>query len=481
MSLDQTINNLFTPVSDALASVIFASIPVTEGISVPLILVWLAAISMFLTVYMGFVNIRYFTHGIKLLTDKQEKEADEKAEGEITRFQALTTTLSGTVGLGNIAMVAVAISIGGPGAIVWMILMGLFGMTTKFVEATLGVKYRRKYGEGHFSGGPMYYIKEVFSQRGLGKVGMILAGFFAICVVGGAIGAGNMFQANQTFNQVLNVTGGDDSWLMGYGWLFGLVLASLVAAVIIGGIHSIANVASRIVPFMAVLYVITGLIVIGAHITALPAAVVTIFQMAFTPEAGMGGVIGGILQGVRRAAFSNEAGVGSAAISHAVVKTRYPVQQGFVAMLGPFIDTCIICVITALVIVVSGVPLGTDVEGITLTSRAFESVMPWYPPLLAFIVFMFAFSTMITWSYYGVKGWTYLFGEKPMVVFIFKVMFCLFVVLGCSSELTAVINFSDALFFAMAIPNVIALYMFAPEIKRDLKNYLQTFESKVKK
>lgn len=480
MQIDQWINTNVAPISDALSSIIFYSISLGEGLSLPLIVIWLVSISLFTTTYFGFVNVRYFKRGIMIALGKYKHTEDEKAEGQITPFQALATTLSATVGLGNIAGVAIAISVGGPGAIVWMILMGFFGMSTKFHEAALGVMYRHKCDQGTFSGGPMYYLSDGFAEKGLPRLGRVLAGIFAICCIGGALGAGNMFQVNQVYQQLVNVTGGNDvSFWADKGWVFGLIMAVLVGVVIIGGIKSIAAVASKVVPLMGIIYLGAGFVVLGMHFTAVPQAFVTIVQSAFSVEAGIGGLIGAIIQGVRRAAFSNEAGIGSAAITHAVAKTPFPVAQGMVAMLGAFADTIIICLMTALVVVVSGVPLGTPgntIEGISLTSRAFETAMPWFPPVLAFIVFLFAYSTMITWSYYGLKGITYLVGERKIADLIYKLIYCMFIVVGAASSLDVIVDLVDAIYFSMAIPNIIALYVLAPKIKGALADYKKKYK-----
>ncbi|MEM9469561.1 MAG: alanine/glycine:cation symporter family protein, partial [Pseudomonadota bacterium] len=476
MSLDQQINDFFAPISNAVANVIFykASVPIAgETFDIALILVWLAAASLFLTLYFGFINLRYFGHAIAVLRGKHDKKGED---GQINRFQALTTSLSGTVGLGNIGGVAVAVSVGGPGAVFWMAMMGLFGMSAKFAEAALGVKYRVQNGSGEaavISGGPMYYIKAAFNKLNVPILGQILAIVFAICCIGGAIGAGNMFQANQATQQLVNVSGGEASFFFDKGWLIGLVLAVLVGAVIIGGLKSIAAVASRVVPFMGALYLLAGLIVIILNIHNLIPSLITIVQMAVTPEAGLGAIIGALLIGVQRAAFSNEAGIGSAAIVHATAKTDQPVSQGFVGMLGPFIDTIIICMITALVIVITGSYEGGEgMEGVTLTSRAFESVIPWFPYVLALVVCLFAYSTMIAWFYYGLKCLTFMTGDKPVIEMGYKIFFCACVVIGSSSALDSIIGFSDAILFAMAIPNIIALYILAPELKKDIKDYV---------
>ncbi len=478
MAIDQWINESVAPLSSAISSFIFYSVPLIGDVTLPIILVWLVAIALFSTIYFNFINFRYFRRGTGIALGKIKHPKDEQADGQISSFQALTTTLSGTVGLGNIAGVAIAISIGGAGAVFWMIMMGFLSMSTKFMEATLGVHYRIKNQHGTVSGGPMYYLRDGLKEIGWPKLGMVLAVIFAVCSVGGAIGAGNMFQANQVHQQLVNVTGGNElSYLADKGWVFGLCMAVLVGVVVIGGIKSIASVASKIVPVMGIIYLISGLIVIGFNITALPDAVMTIISSAFSMEAGLGGLVGAIIQGVRRAVFSNEAGIGSAAITHAATKTYYPAAQGMAGMLGAFLDTVVICSITAIVIIISGVSLGGEgIQGVTLTSQAFETVMPWYPYMLAFIVFLFAYSTMITWCYIGGKGVEFLIGDNYWVDIIYKIFFCSMVVVGASTSLNVIIDLSDAMYFAMAIPNIIGLYVLAPKIKRLLREYIQVIE-----
>lgn len=474
MGIDDQIDAAFGPVSEAAAGFIFYSVDIF-GQSVPLVLIWLVCASLFFTLYFGFANIRYFKHAIDLLREPTKMKTKDK-EGEISRFQALSTSVSGTVGLGNIAGVAVAISVGGPGAMIWMMLMGLFGMSTKFVEISLAVKYRHTTKEGHYSGGPMYYLRDGFGSMGKKKLGWAFGAFFSVCCIGGALGGGNMFQVNQAFQQFVNVTGGEASFMADKGWLFGLIVAVLVAAVIIGGIKSIAKTAEKIVPFMAVLYVAASLIVIGMNFAAIPEAFEIIFKSAFGLDAAAGGFLGAVIamiQGVRRAAFSNEAGLGSASIAHAAVKTDSHVSQGIVGMLEPFIDTVVICTMTALVIVVSGVYVdSTGMEGVDLTSRAFGEHLSFFPYILALSVILFAFSTMIAWSYYGLKAFTYIFGETPQTEIIFKVIYCLFVVVGGAATMNNIINFMDAAIFAMTIPNIIGLYILAPKLKKDFKAYI---------
>lgn len=477
MDLDSRLDSFIQPASEAFAGVIFYSLPLFGEYEIKIILVWLVLASLFLTLYLGFINIRYFKHAIDLVRGKYDKKAD----GEISRFQALATSLSGTVGLGNIAGVAVAISVGGPGAAFWMFLMGFFSMSTKFAEVMLGIKYRHHPDPAHkenISGGPMYYLRDAFDNRNIPYLGHIMAGSFSVFCVVATFGAASMFQTNQAYQQLLNVTGGEASFLADKGWLFGLFMAFLVGIVIIGGIKTIAAVASKIVPVMGGIYLAAGLVVIGVHYDHIPGAFEAIFKSAFGLQAGFGGLIGALLMGVQRAAFSNEAGFGTAAIAHSAVRTDSAVSQGLVAMLGPFIDTIVICTLTALVIVISGTyEMDGQIEGVALTSRAFESGISWFPYVLTLTVFLFAYSTLIAWSYYGVKAFTYLFGEHDKIALLYKAVFLAFVVIGASAGLSNVILFTDASVFAMTIPNILGLYMLAPEIKRDLKDYIRALKA----
>ncbi len=502
VSIDQAIDGFFQPITETVSEIIFwgvyigscqademnvyaedwkglqvfkpyISMPFEGCFNLKFILVWLAAAAIFFTVYLGFINLRHFGTSLKLLFGKGMKQKDEAG---ISQFQALMASLSGTVGLGNIGGVAIAISTGGPGAVFWMTIMGFLGMSSKFAEVMLGVKYRRhSSAEGHeqrISGGPMYYLKHAFDKRGLPIVGTFIAIFFSVCCILAAIGGGNMYQANQAFEQVKVATGGDASALADYGWAFGVLLAVMVGLVIIGGLKSIAAVASKLVPVMGGIYLLAGLIVIGLHISDLPGAFYTIFESAMSLQAGFGALLGGLLIGVQRAAFSNESGLGSAAIVQSTTNTDGPVGTGIVAMLGPFIDTIIICNITALVIVVTGVYGDAgDIEGVELTSRAFADGITWFPNILTLTVFLFAFSTMITWYYCAAVGVRYIFGEKDWVENIFKVFFCLCIIVGSAVELSNLINFTDGALLSMAIPNIIGLYLFAREIKKDVRAY----------
>jgi AGCS family alanine or glycine:cation symporter len=475
--VDQRIDEAVKPYADAVSGFIFSSVPVA-GVPFPFVLVWLIFAAGFFTIYFRFINLRAMRHGFQLVRGDY---SDPTAAGEVTHFQALATALSGTVGLGNIAGVAVAVSLGGPGATFWMIAAGFLGMSSKFVECTLGVKYRNEYSDGTVSGGPMYYLSKGLAERSakLKLLGKGLAALFAIFCIGGSFGGGNMFQANQSFKQVLAVTGGDASWLADKGWLFGVVIAVLVGLVIIGGIQGIARVTSKIVPFMAILYVAAGLVIIFTNMHALPQTFVDIFNGAFTAEGVSGGVVGVLFQGFKRAAFSNEAGVGSAAIAHSAVRTNRPITEGFVALYEPFVDTVVVCTITALVISVTGTwdPSIDPGQGVALTSAAFESEIYWFPWVLTVAVVLFAFSTMISWSYYGLKAWTYLFGESMITDIVYKVLFLSFVVIGSSMQLGSVIDFSDAMIFAMAFPNIIGIYFLLPVVRRELNEYWADYKA----
>jgi AGCS family alanine or glycine:cation symporter len=442
--------------------------PLTKDI--PFIVIWLIFGAAFFTFRMGFINIRGFKHALQLARGKYD---EPNAPGRITHFQALATAVSATVGLGNIAGVAIAVSLGGAGATFWMILAGFLGMSSKFVECTLGVKYRFINKEGRIFGGPMNYLRYGLEKRNLGKLGKFLAAFFAVLAIGASFGGGNMFQANQSFD----ILSGQIPFLVGNGFWFGVFLAVLVGVVIIGGINSIAKVTGKVVPVMAGVYIIGALVVIGMNIENLGPALNAIFSGAFTPTALKGGFIGVLVVGFQRAAFSNEAGVGSAAIAHSAAKTNHPPSEGFVALLEPFIDTVVVCTLTALVLIFTGMHEVEGVSGVQLTTDAFGSVISWFPYVLSVAVFLFAFSTMISWSYYGMRAWTYIFGRSNRSELIYKIIFLLFVVLGASVSLGAVLDFSDMMILAMSFPNIIGLYIMSGEVRKDLKEYMDKLKS----
>ena len=499
---DEVINDAVTPATAFIFNIVFYPWVYTDmantGGSMPYVIILLLGAATIFTFYFGFVNIRRFPLAINVVRGKYDdiEGSDEPLgkvnvnvvdgdivdtikiegeEGEVSHFQALTAALSGTVGLGNISGVAIAITVGGPGATFWMIVAGLLGMSSKFAECTLGVKYRDVAEDGTVYGGPMYYLSKGLKEKGLGGFGKFLAVFFAIMCVGGSFGGGNMFQANQAaaqFNGMIGATGGSA------GVVFGLVMMLFVAIVILGGIKRIAKVTERVVPFMVGIYFLAALIVIIMSIGKLPAAFGLIMEGAFTGAGVTGGFIGVLIQGFRRAAFSNEAGVGSAAIAHSAVKTKYAASEGIVALLEPFIDTVVVCTITALVIIITGFhtgAVGADgaaLGGVDLTSAAFASVIPWFPYILTIAVVLFAFSTMISWSYYGLQAWLYLFGRNKVNEYVYKVLFCIFVVIGSAASLGAVTDFSDSMIFAMAIPNLIGVFLLMPKVKEELNRYL---------
>ena len=466
--MDQQIDTAIQPIADFASALVFASVPLF-GADVPLIVVWLVAGGLFFTVYLGFINIRGFAQAVRILSGRYKTPGDP---GEISQFQALTTAVSGTVGIGNIANVAVAISLGGPGATFWMIMAGLLGMSTKFAECTLGVRYRRDNPDGSVSGGPMYYLERGLAERRWPKVGKVLGVASAASIAIGCIGIGNMFQSNQATAIFLNMANMD--FLTANAWLVGVALAGLVGVVIVGGIKSIANTTSKLVPSMAVLYVVAALLVIGLNADQVPAALLAIWNGAFSPEGVTGGALGVLIHGFRRAVFSNEAGLGSAAIAHSTAQTPKPVSEGFVALLEPFIDTVVICTMTALVIITTVYEpglVGREVSGIELTTRAFASTISWSPVLIAVAALLFAYSTMIAWAYYGLKAFTYLVGEGRAKDLGFKLFYCLFVVVGSSINLGTLIELSDALIFMVAIPNLLGLYFLAPVVKRELNRY----------
>ena len=471
--IDVLIDSMVRPITDAVSSFIFYAVPVGDA-NLPLIVVWLVAGGLFFTGYLGFINVRGFRHGLALATGRYQ---NPNAPGEVTQFQALATAVSGTVGVGNIAGVAIAISLGGPGATFWLIVAGLLGMSTKFAECTLAVRYRKTNPDGSVSGGPMYYLEQGLKDLKLPGVGKALGLFYAMAMVIGCLGIGNMFQSNQAAAIFITVTGAEQSPFMGKAWLLGLAMAIVVAIVIFGGIKSIARVTEKLVPFMAVLYSVAAIVIIVFNADKLLWAFGAIWQGAFSPDGVTGGIIGVIVIGFRRAVFSNEAGLGSASIAHSAVKTNFPATEGYVALLEPFIDTVVVCTLTALVIITTVYdPLlaNTGISGIEMTTRAFQSTISWSPIPLSVAAILFAFSTMLSWSYYGLKAFTYLFGEATITQLIFKFIFCVFIVIGSAIQLNALIDLSDALVFIVAIPNLIGLYILAPIVRAEIEKYSES-------
>jgi AGCS family alanine or glycine:cation symporter len=477
-SLEGAINDAFGGAVEAMATVLFFPIARFElggggVVEIPAVVAWLAIGAVFFTVRLGFVNLRLFGHALTVVRGRYDNPADP---GEVTHFQALSTALSATVGLGNIAGVAVALMVGGPGATFWLIVFGLFGMSTKFVECTFGVKYRVTDESGQLQGGPMRYLRTGLANLGFRRFGKVLAGLFAVLCVGASFGGGNMFQVGQSYSAVNGALEGIFGVTMQQS-TYGIIMLVLVGLVIIGGIQSIARVADKIVPAMVIIYMVCTFIILGTHASAIPDAFGAILDGAFTSEAGLGGVIGTMIQGIRRAVFSNEAGIGSAAVAHSAAKTSRPVREGTVALLEPFIDTVVVCTLTALAIIVTGVlndpgnsALIAGKQGAALTAVAFGTVVSWFPHLLALCVFLFAFSTMISWSYYGERSFAYVFG--PRFSLVYKVIFLGFVYLGAVSNLGNVIDFSDMMILAMSVPNMLGLYFLSNEIARDTKGYI---------
>ena len=474
IGLDEKINTWVQPATDLVSSIVFFPIQLGDdaATAMPLVIIFLLSSAIFFTVYFKFINIRGFGTAIKTVRGTY---SDPNDAGEVSHFQALTAAVSGTVGLGNIAGVAIAISLGGPGATFWMILAGLLGMSSKFVECTLGVKYREIGPDGKVYGGPMYYLTKGLKEKGQEKLGKGLAAFFAIMCVGGSFGGGNMFQANQAAKQFTDMTGATSS---SAGTIFGLFMAVMVDLVIIGGIKRIGAVTEKIVPFMCGIYIVAAIVVIIVNAANLPATIGKIFGEAFSPLAVAGGFVGVLVQGFRRAAFSNEAGVGSAAIAHSAVKTDFPASEGIVALLEPFIDTVLICTITAIVVIITGdYDNAGAMGGVEMTSQSFATVIPWFPYVLTVTVVLFAFSTMISWSYYGLQAWLFLFGKTRLNDILYKVLFCIFVVIGAAASLGAVTDFSDAMIFAMSVPNLIGLFFLLPVVRKEASRYFDYIKS----
>ncbi|WP_347924650.1 alanine/glycine:cation symporter family protein [Pontimicrobium sp. SW4] len=511
--LDEKINDAFMPVATWWEGFVLTTVPIA-GKDVPFVVILLVVGATFFTIYFKFPSFTKFGLAINTVRGKYDEIEgghhagktelaidgdipdtirDESKEGEVSHFQALATAVSGTVGLGNIAGVAVAIALGGPGATFWMIVCGLIGMSTKFVECTLGVKYRDVGPDGTVYGGPMYYMSKGLKERGFAGIGKVLAVIFAVLCIGASFGGGNAFQSNQATVQITSMLGLEGGSM---GFVIGIILAILVGIVIIGGIKRIASITEKIVPFMAGIYVLAALVIIFANFSDIGTAFGLIFDGAFTPMAGLGGLVGVLIVGFQRAAFSNEAGAGSAAIAHSAVKTKYPASEGVVALLEPFIDTVVICTMTALVIIFfnidggnmqsvfqygaagessSSVLLnadGSSIGGVDLTSMAFDSVIPGFSYILTIAIILFAFSTMISWSYYGLQSWKYLFGKGKTADTVYKVLFLVFIVIGAAATLDAVIKFSDAMILALVFPNMIGLFFLFPKVREEMAKYV---------
>lgn len=502
--LDDRINEAFTPIADWWGAVVLHNFP---GTSIPTIIFLLVGGALFFTIYFGFINIRRFPLAINVVRGKfdhvDHHEVDKKAavnvvdgdavdtikdesqDGEVSHFQALATAVSGTVGNGNIAGVALAIAIGGPGATFWMILCGLIGMSTKFVECTLGVKYRDMGEDGTVYGGPMYYLTKGLKERGFARMGRFLAVTFALLCIGASFGGGNAAQSNQAAMQLVSSFGMEGGSAR---TIIGVIMMIFVGIIIIGGIKRIASVTEKIVPFMALLYVGACLYIIFTNLSFVDNAFAMIFTQAFNPQAGLGGLLGVLITGFRRAAFSNEAGAGSASIAHSAVKTKYAASEGLVALLEPFIDTVVICTMTALVIIIfngdqtifnyggeNGIVMidGVAAEGAAITAAAFANYISFSGPFLTIAVVLFAISTMISWSYYGLQSWMFVFGKSKISDYTYKILFLLFIVIGAAGDMSAVWTFSDAMILALVFPNMIGLFFLFPKVKEELQRYLK--------
>jgi AGCS family alanine or glycine:cation symporter len=485
--MDQKIDEAFAPISDFFSSVVFFQV-----LGSPFVLVLLVGSALFFTIYFGFPNIKYFFTAINVVRgkyDDHDKSDNKSKDGEVSHFQALATAVSGTVGNGNIAGVALAIALGGPGATFWMVVCGLLGMSTKFVECTLGVQYRDVGEDGTVYGGPMYYLSKGLKEKGFETVGKIAAVIFAICCIGGSFGGGNAAQANQATVVLKQLLGLEST---SAGAIIGLILAIVVGIIIIGGIKRIASVTEKVVPFMALLYLFACVYILLINFSLLDDAISLIIREAFNPTAiGVGGMIGVLMVGFKRAAFSNEAGAGSASIAHSAVKTKYSASEGLVALLEPFIDTVLICTMTALVIIIfnfggyfeyggdgmgSVMIDGVSFEGAGITSQAFAQYIPYSDLFLTIAVVLFAVSTMISWSYYGLQSWKYLFGRGKYADLTYKLLFCSFCVLGAAASMKSIWAFSDAMIFAMVFPNMIGLIFLFPIVKKQLKRYLKVIK-----
>ena len=474
--IDQAINNALTPIADLMVSIVFFKFNLA-GVGIPVVVLWLVMGALFCTIYLEFINVRGFKHAVRLI--KGDYHDADGGKGEISHFNALCTAVSGTVGIGNIAGIPIAIAAGGPGAVFWMMVAGFLGMSLKFTECTLAVLYRKENPDGSVAGGPMYYLTHGLKKLGKPRMGKYLGGFYAFGILVGCLGIGHMFQSNQAYSQFLVVTGGSASFFADKGWLFGVLFAAVVFGVIVGGIKSIAKVAGKLVPFMAILYIATALIIIALNFKYIPGAVALIVENAFNGKAVGGGILGAIVIGFQRAVFSNEAGLGSAAIAHSAVQTKEPITEGFVAILEPTLDTLIVLAITSLVITTSMVAdpvfaanlMGGKITGMAASSAAFTAHFPFSKYLLACAGMLFALSTALAWSYYGLNGWTYLFGENKKGKMFYNLMFSSCFALGAAIKLGALMDISDALVFLICVPNVFGLFLLAPLVKAELNIY----------
>ncbi|MCG8471801.1 MAG: alanine:cation symporter family protein [Desulfobacterales bacterium] len=466
----------FEPISNVLTSVIFYKVSLF-GNEWSLIVCLLISAGLYCTLYMGFINIRGFKHAVRLAKGDYH---DSSASGEVSHFGALCSAISGSVGMSNIAGVPIAIMIGGPGAIFWMIFAAFIGMSSKFTECTLATKYRTYKKDGTVKGGPMYYLSQGLAARGKEGLGKFIGKFYAWGLVIGCLGIGNLFQSNQIYNQLKNLCGNEGA-IMHSGWLVGLIGAIVVGIVIIGGMKRIAAMATKIVPMMVLTYIALVAVVLVLNGSFIIPAIKLIITDAFTAKAAGGGIAAAMMIGFQRAAFSNECGIGTAAIAHSAVQTDEPVTEGFVSMIEPFIDTIVVQFATALVVVTTmiAVPeyVNMGLEGMSMSSWAFERHFSFAVYPLTFAAILFGFTCAVSWAYYGLKAFEFIFGEDPKRIFAYNVFYCLVYWSGAMINLKYVVNIADALIFVVAVPNIIGLYIMAPEVKAELNNYMERIKS----
>lgn len=470
-NIDSQIEKYISPVSNKIASVMFFPISVF-GTQIPVIILWILIAGLFFTFYFRWIGIWGLKHSFEILS----KPKNGEAEGEISQLGALMSALSGTVGLGTIAGVAISISIGGPGAAFWIMFGAILGMTLKFAEVSLSLKYRKFLSDGTIAGGPMHFIAHGLTRRKMRWLGQPLAVVFAWLCIGGAITGGNMIQINQTTRQIINIAGGENGILHGYNWLIGLIAAILMGIIIIGGVKSITKVAMKAVPFMIYLYLFSGIIIILAHWHNIPHTFYIMIKEAFYPSSVAGGIVGIMIIGMRRSVQTNEAGTGSAPIIYAPAQTDEPVSQGFIALIEPFL-TGLVCLLSAVIIVSSGVYKNytTGVNGIELTSSAFESIFPWFKYILSVVVILFALTTLISWAYYGQKAWNYIVGEGKKRTLFYQLFFLTFTVIGSVMNVKTIIDLTDSMMLGMAVPTCLVLYIMAGELKTDLIKYCKKY------
>lgn len=478
MNLDSAIDSLLSPIADKISGIIFSSVTI-HGVKIEFLVVLLMTAALYFTIRTRFIGFWGFKHAIKLITKNYEHKdiIQRKKHGEVSAFQALTATISASAGIGNVAGSAAAVSIGGPGVIFWMMIAGVFSMALKFAEVLLGLKFRKVNKDGSVAGGPMYYIAAgLKNHKLLGGVAPYLAKAYAVCCIFAMIGGWNLFQINAMTTQITEVTGGTNSFFYNQSWLLGLIVAIITYVTIIGGIKAIGKFTSKVTPVMCTLYVLSAFVICLINIGHFPHAIHLIIKEAFKPQALQGGAFACMLWGFRRAMFANEAGLGTAPIAFSAVRTNNPVAQAFIAMLQPFVDTVIVGAATAFVIVISGVYLqSSGLAGIELTSKAFATVCPFFPILLTIMASCFVLSTMLCGSYYGVKGWTFLFGDTKLTTRAFQVIYCIFIVIGSAMNFKSIINLSDAFTLFLAVPNLIAVFILSDVVIKELKRYCKKY------